>query len=81
VSVVATTVLELVELIDLIEQDPELNVVVFASANPSFYLTLYGTEHDPGRTAARPVAPREGMAGSTCSCVCPARRWSVSRRE
>jgi enoyl-CoA hydratase/carnithine racemase len=51
-TVTATTVAELSELVDLIEQDPGLNVVVFASANPDFYLAHYDTEGDPGKTAS-----------------------------
>ena len=50
-TITATTVAELAELVGLIEQDPDLNVVVFDSANPDFYLAHYDTEHDPGRTA------------------------------
>jgi enoyl-CoA hydratase/carnithine racemase len=42
----ATTVAELAELVGLIEQDPDLNVVVFGSANPGFYLAGYEVEHD-----------------------------------
>src|SRR5262245_399632 len=49
-TITATTVGELVELIGLIEHNPELNVVVFDSANPDFYLAHYDTEHDPART-------------------------------
>jgi enoyl-CoA hydratase/carnithine racemase len=45
-TISATTVTELAELVGLIEQDPDLNVVVFDSANPDFYLT----EYDPGGT-------------------------------
>jgi enoyl-CoA hydratase/carnithine racemase len=56
-TVTATTVSELSELVTLIEQDPDLNVVVFASANPDFYLAHYDTEHDPEKTAALPVGP------------------------
>jgi enoyl-CoA hydratase/carnithine racemase len=56
-TITATTVLELAELVGLIEQDPDLNVVVFDSANPDFYLAHYDSEHDPGRTAALPVGP------------------------
>jgi enoyl-CoA hydratase/carnithine racemase len=37
-TITATTVSELAELIGLIEQDRDLNVVVFDSANPDFYL-------------------------------------------
>src|SRR4029077_18971349 len=53
----ATTVAELAELVGLIEEDPDLNVVVFDSANPDFYLAHYDTEHDPARTAALPPGP------------------------
>jgi enoyl-CoA hydratase/carnithine racemase len=56
-TITATTVLELAELVGLIEQDPELKVVVFDSVNPDFYLAHYDTEHDPGRTAALPTGP------------------------
>jgi enoyl-CoA hydratase/carnithine racemase len=42
-AITATTLLELAEVIDLIEQDPDLNVVVFDSANPAFFLS-----HHPG---------------------------------
>jgi enoyl-CoA hydratase/carnithine racemase len=48
---------ELSELVGLIEQDADLNVVVFDSVNPDFYLAHYDTEHDPGRTAALGVGP------------------------
>jgi enoyl-CoA hydratase/carnithine racemase len=47
----ATTVAELGELVGLIEEDQDLNVVVFDSANPDFYLAHYDAEHDPTRTA------------------------------
>jgi enoyl-CoA hydratase/carnithine racemase len=56
-TITATTVAELSELVGLIEEDPDLNVVVFDSANPDFYLAHYDTEHDPGRTAALPAGP------------------------
>jgi len=56
-TITATTVAELAELVGLIEHDPDLNVVVFDSANPDFYLAHYDTEHDPARTAALPVGP------------------------
>ena len=56
-TLTATTVEELAELVGLIEQDPDLNVVVFDSANPDFYLAHYDTEHDPARTAALPKGP------------------------
>jgi enoyl-CoA hydratase/carnithine racemase len=50
-AITATTVAELAELVGLIEQDADLNVVVFDSANPDFYLAHYDTEHDQERTA------------------------------
>ena len=56
-TITATTVAELSELVGLIEQDPDLNVVVFDSANPDFYLAHYDLEHNPARTAALGVGP------------------------
>ena len=56
-TITATTVAELAELVGLIEGDADLNVVVFDSANPDFYLAHYDTEHDPARTAALGVGP------------------------
>jgi enoyl-CoA hydratase/carnithine racemase len=56
-TITATTVAELAELVGLIEHDADLNVVVFDSANPDFYLAHYDTESDPGRTAAVGVGP------------------------
>jgi enoyl-CoA hydratase/carnithine racemase len=56
-TITATTVAELAELIGLIEQDRDLNVVVFDSANPDCYLAHYDTEHDQGSTAALGVGP------------------------
>ena len=56
-TITATTVAELAELVGLIESDPDLNVVVFDSANPDFYLAHYDVENDPGRTAALGVGP------------------------
>ena len=56
-TITATTVLELAELVGLIEADPDLNVVVFDSANPDFFLAHYDTEHDPAKTAALPAGP------------------------
>jgi enoyl-CoA hydratase/carnithine racemase len=56
-TITATTVAELSELVGLIEADTDLNVVVFDSANPDFYLAHYDTEHDPDRTAALPAGP------------------------
>jgi enoyl-CoA hydratase/carnithine racemase len=56
-TITAMTVAELAELVGLIEQDSDLNVVVFDSVNSDFYLAHYDTEHDPGRTAALGVGP------------------------
>jgi enoyl-CoA hydratase/carnithine racemase len=56
-TITATTVAELDEIVGLIEQDLDLNVVVFASANPDFYLVHYDVENDPGRTAALGAGP------------------------
>lgn len=55
--ITATTVAELAELVGLIETDPDLRVVVFASANPDFYLAHHDTEHDRGRTLAPGIGP------------------------
>ena len=56
-TITATTVAELSDLAGLIEQDPDLNVVVFDSANRDFYLAHYDLENDPGRTEALGVGP------------------------
>jgi enoyl-CoA hydratase/carnithine racemase len=56
-TITAATVTELAEFVGLIEQDPDLNVVVFDSANPDFYLAHYDVENDPGKTAALGVGP------------------------
>jgi enoyl-CoA hydratase/carnithine racemase len=56
-TITATTVVELAELVGLIEEDQDLNVIVFDSANPDFYLAHYDMKDDPGRTAALPAGP------------------------
>ena len=56
-TITATTVAELAELMDLIEQDPDLKVVVFDSANPDFFLAHYDVENDFRKTAALGVGP------------------------
>jgi enoyl-CoA hydratase/carnithine racemase len=56
-TLTATTVAELAELVGLIEQDQDLRVVVFDSADPDFYLAHYDTEHDPARTVALGAGP------------------------
>ena len=50
-------VVELAELAGLIETDQDLNVVVFDSANPAFYLAHYDVEGDPGASASLPTGP------------------------
>jgi enoyl-CoA hydratase/carnithine racemase len=49
---------ELSELVDLIERDPQLNVVVFDSANPDFFLAHY----DGGSKEDRRVCRRDPLA-------------------
>jgi enoyl-CoA hydratase/carnithine racemase len=56
-TITATTVAELGDLVGLIEQDPDLNVVVFDSVNRDFYLAHYDVENDLSRTAALGVGP------------------------
>jgi enoyl-CoA hydratase/carnithine racemase len=56
-TITATTVAELAELVGLIEQDQDLNVVVFDSINPDFYLAHYDVENDPNTIAALGVGP------------------------
>jgi enoyl-CoA hydratase/carnithine racemase len=56
-TITATTVVELSQLIDLVEQESALKVVVFDSANPDFFLAHYDTEDDPAKTAALPAGP------------------------
>ena len=56
-TITATTVAELAEIVGLIEQDADLNVVVFDSANPDFYLAHYDVAEDPSTTPALPQGP------------------------
>jgi enoyl-CoA hydratase/carnithine racemase len=53
-SVGATTVAELAELVGLVEQDSDLNVLVFDSANPEFYLAQFDRQSNPSRTTTLP---------------------------
>src|SRR5712692_10594382 len=80
-TITATTVAELSDLVGLIEQDPDLNVVVFDSANRDFYLAHYDLENDPGRTEALGVGPTGLSAGSTSLSVWLVPRWSASPRS
>jgi len=61
-TITATTIIELAQLVELIERDSQLNVVVFDSANPDFFLAHYDIEKDPAKTAALPSGPT-GMPG------------------
>jgi enoyl-CoA hydratase/carnithine racemase len=56
-AITATTVMELAEIVGLIEQDADLNVVVFDSAHPAFYLSHYDAENDPSGTPAPRLSP------------------------
>jgi enoyl-CoA hydratase/carnithine racemase len=56
-TITAETVEELSRLVDEIERDEDLNVVVFTSANPDFFLAHYDTEGDPGKTLSMPPGP------------------------
>src|SRR5262245_14530741 len=49
-TITADTMAELSALVGRIETDPDLRVVVFASANPDFFLAHYDLEGDPTRT-------------------------------
>src|SRR5438552_1638453 len=69
-TITATTVAELRDLAGLIEQDSDLNVVVFDSANRDFYLAHYDLENDPGRTEALGVGPT-GLSAWTDVLVRP----------
>jgi hypothetical protein len=56
-TVTADTVAELSRLVDEIERSDALNVVVFTSRNPNFFLAHYDTEADPVKTLSMPAGP------------------------
>src|SRR5262245_49093282 len=56
-TITATTVAELSQLVEVIEGAPDLNVVVFRSDNPDFFLAHYDTENDPSKTAGMRPGP------------------------
>src|SRR6476659_8747587 len=56
-TVTATTVTELSELVEMIELDRDLNVVVFDSANPDFFLAHYDIEGNPAATTGMAPGP------------------------
>jgi hypothetical protein len=50
-------VAQLIERVGLLEQDPDLNVVVLDRANPDVYLTQYDVKDDLDKTAAPGAGP------------------------
>src|SRR4051794_36019888 len=58
-AITATSVAEFAELVGLIDEDHDLNVVVFNSANPDFYLA----EYDPADDRGRPAVVARGRSG------------------
>ena len=95
-TVTGTTVAELTELVELIEQDPDLKVVVFDSAQPDFYLEGDPTEL-PGwsdllvRLSRAPVISIASIRGgaaaraaSSCwpvTCASPRARTTTRSRK
>ena len=75
-TIMSTTVAELAELVGLIEEDADLNVVVFDSANPDFYLEDYDTEGDPAwldllvRLSRAPVVSIASIRGRVRGAGC-----------
>lgn len=51
------TIAELDELVTRLERDPDVKVIVFASADPEFFLAHYDVLIDKARTAAMPKGP------------------------
>src|SRR5713101_97864 len=68
-TITATTVAELSDLVGLIEQDPDLNVVVFDSANRDFYLAHYDLENDQAGLRHSGSVPLDCRPGSTSLSV------------
>ncbi len=75
-AITATTVAELAELIGLIEQDRDLNVVVFDSGNPDFYLVDDDGAERPAwpdvlvRLTRAPVVSIAAIRGRTTGAGC-----------
>jgi enoyl-CoA hydratase/carnithine racemase len=92
-AVTATTLAEIAELIDLVEQDKDLNVVVFESAEPGFYLADYDSESEPAwrdllvRLARAPavtiasVPGGVGTAGKEFALACDLQVGSRAKAE
>src|SRR3954452_24781719 len=53
----ADTIEELADVVDRIERDPALNVVVFDSANPEYFMAHWDLTADRARVAAMPPGP------------------------
>ena len=80
-TITATTVAELAELVGLIEQDPDLNVVVFDSDNPDFYLAHYDLEHDPGQDGGTGRRADRAAGVDRCPGSAVARAGGQHRRD
>ena len=68
-TLTATMVGELSELVDLIEADEDLNVVVFDSANPDFYLAHCDSEDAPDMRSWLDLLVR--LSRAPCSASLP----------
>lgn len=56
-TITAATIMELAALVDMLERAEQLNVIVFDSANPDYFLAHYDTENDAMKTAGLPRGP------------------------
>jgi 1,4-dihydroxy-2-naphthoyl-CoA synthase len=70
-AITATTLAELAELVGLIEEDADLNVVVFDSVNPGFYLGHCDIERGPwtellARLSSAQVVSIASIRGRVC---------------
>jgi enoyl-CoA hydratase/carnithine racemase len=92
-TITATTLAEIAEVIDLIEQDNDLKVVVFDSAKPDFYLADCDFESEPvwrdllvclAQTPAVTIAlvlGRVGAAGREFALACDLQVASREKAE
>lgn len=92
-TITATTLAEIAEVIDLIEEDNDLNVVVFDSAKPDFYLADCDFEGEPVwrdllvRLAQAPavtvasILGRVGAAGREFALACDLQVASQEKAE
>lgn len=79
-TISATTVADVAELVDLIEQDVDLSVVVFDSANADFYLPTTTARTIPAGPRHCQQGPRGGQHGPTSLADWPSLRCSASPR-